>query len=75
MRRILDLPYDSHRFLLPVLLKIPSLEAQLMKRFVEMCKTMYFSKYKSVSFLFRLCMERTIVYGKDDLFFNVNSQV
>ncbi len=57
VRRILDLPYDSHLFLLPLLLKIPSLEVQLMKRFVKMCKTMYFSEYKSVSFLFRFCME------------------
>ncbi len=54
---ILDLPYDSHRFLLPLLLKIPFLEAQLMNRFAKMCKTMYFSEYKFVSFLFRLCME------------------
>ncbi len=50
VRGILDLPYDSHHFLLPLLLQIPSLKAQLMKRFVKMCKTMYFSKYKSVSF-------------------------
>ncbi len=55
---ILDLPYDSHRFLLPLLLQMPSLEAQLMKRFVKICKTMYFREYKSVSFVFRFCMER-----------------
>ncbi len=38
VRRILDLPYDSHRFLMPLLLKIPSLEAQLMNRFVKSVK-------------------------------------
>ncbi len=59
VRRIVDLPYDSHRFMLPLLLKIPSLEAQLIKRLVKMCKTMYFSQYKSV-FSFSILF----LYGK-----------
>ncbi len=40
-----------------------------MKRFVKMCKTMYFSEYKSVSFLFRFCMERAnSVMGRNYFF-------
>ncbi len=40
-----------------------------MKRFVKMCKTMYFSEYKSVSFLFRFCMERANSLMGRNLFF------
>ncbi len=36
---------------------MPSLEAQMMKRLVKTCKTMYFSEYNFGSFLFRSCME------------------
>ncbi len=53
----------------PLLKKIPNLEAQLMKRLVKMCKTMYLSEYKSVSFLFRFCMERVNRLMGRNLFF------
>ncbi len=62
-------------FLLPLLLQILSLEAQFMKIFVKMCKTMYFSEYKSVSFLFQFCMERANSLMGIHLFLYVNSQV
>ncbi len=48
--------------------------AQLMKTFVNMCKTMYFSEYKSMSFLFRFCMERANSL-KGRMFFNFMSTV
>ncbi len=59
MRRILDLPYDSHRILLPLLLNTPSLEGQLVNRFVKRCKTMYIVEYVNMSFIFRFCTEST----------------
>ncbi len=41
VQTILKLPYDSYRYLLPpLLLKMSSLEVQLMWRFVRMCTTM-----------------------------------
>ena len=59
VRTMLKLPYDSHRYLLPLLLKMPSLEVQLMRRFVKMCSTMYTSVNESVSFLIRYCLENS----------------
>ncbi len=34
----MDLPYDSHRFLLPLLLNMPSLEEQLVKTLLKCVK-------------------------------------
>ncbi len=40
-----------------------------MKGFAKMCKTIYFSEYKSVSFLFRFCMERAnSLMGRNQFF-------
>ncbi len=46
-----------------------SLEAQLVKRFVKMCKPIYWSEYKYGSFIFRFCMERANSLMGRDLFF------
>ncbi len=41
VRIVLQLPFDSHHYLLPLLLDTPSLEVQLMCRFVTVYKTIY----------------------------------
>ncbi len=36
---VLQLPFDAHYYLLPLLLDTPSLLVQLIRRFLKMCKT------------------------------------
>lgn len=52
-RRVLALPYDSHRYLLPVLLGVESLMCVLKKRFIKLCITMDKTSNETVSFLYR----------------------
>jgi hypothetical protein len=53
---VLQLPFDSHHYLLPLLLGTPSLEVQFMCRFDKLCQTMYNSPNKSVSFIIQNCI-------------------
>ena len=55
-RRILELPYDSHRFLLPELLNMKPLHVQLCKRVLTMYSTMYNSDNKTISYLYKHCL-------------------
>ncbi len=64
--------WDSYHFMLPLLLQMPTLEAQLMKIFAKMCKIMYFSEYK---FLFQFCIERANSLMGRNCFLYVNSRV
>ncbi len=52
----LQLPFEAHRYLLPLLLNTPSLEVQLGHRFLTMCKTLYHSSNESVKFIMKHCM-------------------
>ena len=47
------LPFNSHCYFLPLLLQVPSLEIQLVRRFVNFCRKMYFSNYEVVSYMCR----------------------
>ena len=69
VRRTLSLPYDTHCFYLPLLLKVPSLEVQLMSRFLKMCNTMCHSQVECVSFIFRFCMNRANSLMKRNLYY------
>ena len=51
VRRLLRLPYNSHKFLLPSLLNVQSLEVQFIKRFCKMFSTMFNSKNGHMRFL------------------------
>ncbi len=55
-RRVLKLPFNSHRYLLPVLLNMQPLHVQLCRRFLNMCHTMCRSKNKTVAFVFKHCV-------------------
>ena len=77
IRRVLGLPYNSHCFLLPLLINAPPLKVQFMKRFVKMCCTMYKSVCKSVKLIFDVCLENATSLIRRNLFmvcqyFNVN---
>ncbi len=63
VRRCLCLSYNAHRFLLPQLLNLPSLETQLMKRFYKQCKN------DSVSFMFKLCISKATSLISRNLFY------
>ena len=55
VRRVLSIPFNSHCYLLPLLINMPSLKVQLMKRFIKMCRTMFYSKNRSIVSLFNVC--------------------
>lgn len=57
VRVLLQLPYNSHCFFLPLLLNVQALEVQLMRRFLKMCVTMQESQNEKVSFLIRYCVK------------------
>lgn len=55
-RRMLKLPYNSHRYLLPELLNMVPIKEQLCKRFLKMCYTMSLSENKTLSFVYKFCI-------------------
>ena len=73
VQRCLGLPYNAHRFLLPQLLNVPSLETQLAKRFCKLCKTMYHNKNSSVSFIFNFCAANATSFITRNLFYICNT--
>ena len=69
VRRLLRLPYNSHRFLLPSLLNVQSLEVQFIKRFCKMFRTMYRSSNERVQFLARYSMNNGCSLISRNIFF------
>ncbi len=72
VRIVLQLLFDAHRYLLPLLLDSPSLEVQLMHRFVKICKLikMIFShftyprNYTKLFFFFYFFFFHAILHNK-----------
>ena len=56
-RRVLDLPYSTHRYQLPIILGMDTTEVILCKRFLKLSMTMFLSKNSMVSFLFQFFSE------------------
>ena len=71
--RCLGLPYHSHRFILPHILNVPTIDVQLAKRFCKLCSTMSQSDNHSVAFVFNFCSEKAYSIIARNLFYICNT--
>ena len=72
VRRLLGLPFNTHCYLLPLILNTPSLEVQLTRRYIKFFRSMYFNKNQTVSYVCKVGMRRNYSVIARNLFFICN---
>ena len=69
VRRLLRLPFDSHRYILPAILNTQSLHVQIVRRFCKMVRSMYNSKNGHMKFLLLHRLQNSDSIIKRNLFY------